>query len=99
MKFFKDYFYLIILLCLLSSCFNRELRGKVKKSQDKGTYLVIEDDNGGKCGNILVDGKVWPYKIGEKGKIESGEHRIECGGSLTINIKESTVFHFDYWGP
>lgn len=95
----KIHFFTIIVISLLSSCFNKELRGRIKKSLDKETYLVIEDDNGGECGPILVDGKVWPYKIGEKGKIKPGEHTLQCGGELRISIKEGTIFYFDYWGP
>jgi hypothetical protein len=80
-------------------CANRELRGKVKPSPDNKTYLVIEDDNGGGCGPIFIDGKVWGFDIGEKGMIESGEHIIECGGEIGFIIKKGTTFHFDYWGP
>ncbi|PCJ01508.1 MAG: hypothetical protein COB15_00895 [Flavobacteriales bacterium] len=92
---------LIILLIGFTfvGCANRELRGKVKPFPDNKTYLVIEDDHGGGCGPILIDGKEWQFKIGEKGKIEPGIHTVKCGGELEITIKEGTTFYFDYWGP
>ena len=98
MKLTIRVFFTITIITLLSRCFNRELRGKVRKSDDNATYLIIEEG----CGadnKIFVDGKEWPFKIGEKGKVSSGEHTLICGGELSIEIKEGTVFHFDYWGP
>ena len=89
---------ILFLSGILSSCFNRELRGKIRKSDDNKTYLVIEKD----CGvdnSILVDGQIWPYKIGEKGEISPGEHNLNCGGELRITIRKGTVYHLDYWGP
>jgi len=74
------------------------LRGIIQKSDDKATYLVIEEG----CGDgnkIFVDGKEWLFKIGEKGEVSSGKHTLLCGGELNIEIKKGTVFHFDYWGP
>lgn len=69
--------------------------------------MVIEDDNGGQCGSMIVDGKLWPKKIGEPGLIESGIHSIRCGtieqgileSDITFEIKEGTTFYFNYWGP
>jgi hypothetical protein len=80
-------------------CQDRELRGKVTPSNDGTTYLAILDDNGGGCGPLIVDGKPWPYKIGEKGPIKPGDHRIECGNFIIVNVKQGTTFSFDYWGP
>jgi len=57
------------------------------------------DDNGGKCGPIKVDGKVWSYSIGQAGRVEPGIHTIECGGSIQFDIPEGVLFKFDYWGP
>lgn len=91
-------FSIIYILAILGSCSHKELRGKYRKSDDKGTYLIIEEG----CGadnKIIVDGQEWPHKIGEKGKIEPGDHTLICGGKLYIQIKKGTVFHFDYWGP
>jgi hypothetical protein len=96
---------LLFLSCLVASmvtvagCPGRELRGRVEKSVDGGTYLAIDDDNGGKCGLMLVDGQVWPYAIHSPGPIAPGEHEIECGSGAGIIIKKGTTFHFDYWGP
>ncbi|MDX1651599.1 MAG: hypothetical protein R3277_03845 [Brumimicrobium sp.] len=92
----------VVLLCtfflLMMSCFNRDLRGYVKRSKDKKTYLVIREKDNPEC-VIYVDGEVWPYQIGEKGLIEPGTHRIQCGSSLEIEIEKGTIFIFDYWGP
>jgi hypothetical protein len=83
---------LFIFTLLISSCFQRELRGKVRKSSDKETYLVFDEV----WGEIFVDGEKWNFKIGEKGKILPGEHSID---GLIITIKKGTTFHFNYWGP
>ena len=87
----------IWMFCL--SCDDGILRGYLEKSSDGETYLVIEDDNGGACGPILVDSKEWPHAIGEPGLIGAGIHRIECGGEMEFSIESGAVFHFDYWGP
>ncbi len=98
MKLATRVFSFIALIAVLSSCFNRELRGKIRKSEDNATYLVIEErcdaDN-----KIFVDGKEWTFEIGKKGKISPGKHTLICGSGLDIEIKKGTVFHFEYWGP
>ncbi|VXC05724.1 conserved hypothetical protein [Pseudomonas sp. 8BK] len=76
-----------------------ELRGRYKESSDGKTYLVIEDDNGGQCGPLLVDKKEWPYDLNQKGQVEPGEHSIECGTGMEIIIKEGKTYYFNYWGP
>lgn len=76
-----------------------ELRGRYKSSQDGKTYLVIEDNNGGQCGPLLVDKKEWQHDFNVKGEVEPGEHIIECGTSVGIIIKGSSTYFFDYWGP
>ncbi|MCW1717150.1 hypothetical protein OIZ54_00135 [Pseudoalteromonas sp. A3] len=76
-----------------------ELRGRYKTSLDGKTYLVIEDNNGGNCGPLLVDKKEWPYGLNAKGEVKPGEHRIECGGWRGISIQKGTTYYFDYWGP
>ena len=63
-----------VVLCV--ACTNRPLRGTADKSQDGKTYLVVIDDNGGHCGPIKVDGKVWAYAVGQAGRIEPGLHTI-----------------------
>lgn len=83
----------------LVGCGDEYLRGSVTKSQDGKTYLSIVDDNGGQCGPIIVDGKVWPYTIGEPGLISPGSHSIECGGRIDFEIPNGAIFNFDYWGP
>tara|TARA_Y100001968_G_scaffold768_1_gene595 strand:- start:187 stop:528 length:342 start_codon:yes stop_codon:yes gene_type:complete len=76
-----------------------ELRGRYKASPDGKTYLVIEDDNGGKCGPLIVNGKQWPHSLYEKGQVEPGEVSIECGTWMSVNVRARTIYYFDYWGP
>jgi hypothetical protein len=90
---------LVLAVLACSGCEKRELRGTVVPSKDHGTYLVVDDDNGGKCGPILIDGKAWAHPIHAPGQIEAGRHNIECGMRLDFEIKAGTIFHFDYWGP
>jgi len=83
----------------VSACGDDTLRGSSTKSNDGGTYLIVSDDNGGQCGPLLVDGKQWPYRIGERGPIAPGVHQIQCGTGSAFEVKQGTVFTFDYWGP
>ena len=83
----------------LAGCDDAHLRGSVTKSSDDKTYLTVLDDNGGVCGPIIVDGKIWPHKIGVAASITPGRHRIECGGWVEFDIPKGVVFSFDYWGP
>jgi hypothetical protein len=85
--------------CLACNHGHSELRGSIAPSQDGKTYLAVMDDNGGHCGPIKVDGKIWPYSIGQAGRIEPGRHTIECGGDIQFDIREGVLFKFDYWGP
>jgi hypothetical protein len=82
----------------LAGCFHRELRGTIKRSTDKGTYLVVLDKDSPNS-DVYVDGVRWPHSFGEKGIISPGSHKITCGGTVQIEVKEGTVFRFDYWGP
>jgi len=87
------------MILTFNSCGDGILRGWEENSEDGLTYLVIEDDNGGQCGPILVDGKEWNYGINVKAKIEPGIHTIDCGGEIEFEINKGTIFYFDYWGP
>src|SRR4051812_23143518 len=87
----------LALACI--SCKQGDLRGTFEKSMDGFTYLVVADDNGGHCGPIWVDGRVWQHKIGEAARIQSGVHRIRCCGELAFRIPEGDVYKFSYWGP
>jgi hypothetical protein len=80
-------------------CQDRELRGYSDRSPDGRTYLVVDDDNGGGCGPILLDGKPWPHAIHSAGPVEPGRHVIACGGDISFSIEPGTTYHFDYWGP
>jgi hypothetical protein len=95
----KPIYSLILLLVMAAGCKTGDLRGTAVPSQDGKTYLVIEDNNGGACGPILIDGKPWQAALHTTGPIEPGTHTIECGGQIQFEIKEGTTFHFDYWGP
>jgi hypothetical protein len=86
-------------LVLCVDCTHRQLRGSATPSQDGYTYLAVMDDNGGKCGPIKVDGKIWPFSIGQAGRIEPGSHTIECGGTIQFDLPKDVLFKFDYWGP
>ena len=91
---------LVLLLLSVIGCeVQRELRGSVQPSKDGKTYLSIDDDNGGHCGPLLVDGKRWSFPIGEAAEIAPGDHTISCGSSLEISIQKGTVFRMNYWGP
>ena len=50
-------------LLLTIACAGSELRGKSVSSPDGKTYLVIDDNNGGACGRMKVDGLNWPHPI------------------------------------
>ena len=80
-------------------CADRNVRGRSTKAADGLTYLSIEDDNGGKCGPIIVDGKPWPHPLKVAGPISPGTHQLKCGSDIAISIEAGTIFHFDYWGP
>lgn len=82
-----------------SGCRARELRGYSDPSRDGRTFLVVDDDNGGHCGPILVDGQRWPHRIHALGAIAPGDHVIACGGQIQFRISRGSTFHFDYWGP
>jgi len=81
------------------SCSRENLRGSTQVSLDNKTYLIVTDDNGGYCGNIIVDGKKWNYALHQAGLISAGTHTIECGTSIEFIIPEGVIFSFDYWGP
>ncbi|MBU2018630.1 MAG: hypothetical protein KJ941_03205 [Bacteroidetes bacterium] len=89
---------IITIFSTVVGCFNRELRGKVIKSKDYGTYLIINEKDNENC-TLYVDDRVWPVEVGQKGKITPGNHKLKCGGTVEITIKKGTTFSFDYWGP
>jgi hypothetical protein len=89
----------LLVLIISIGCQKQHLRGKAEPSKDLQTYLVIEDDNGGACGPVFIDGKLWPYKTHMQGPIAPGPHVIRCDTEIEIDIPPATIFHFDYWGP
>jgi hypothetical protein len=90
---------LTALSMVMTSCSDGHLRGSVSPSPDGLTYLAIDDDDGGLCGPILVDGVGWQHPIGAPARVEPGVHTIECGGQLSFEIPAGVVFRFNYWGP
>jgi hypothetical protein len=90
---------LAVLAIACAACGHRDLRGAVTPSSDGHTYLVVADDNSGKCGPLTVDGKTWSHPIGARGQIEPGIHVIKCGGAISFSIPAQSIFTFDYWGP
>ena len=90
---------LFSVLLATAGCEKRDLRGTAVPSKDGQTYLVVEDDNGGKCGPIFVDGKLWPHALHAPGAVSPGRHTIKCGTEVAFEIRPNTIFHLDYWGP
>ena len=88
-----------VLVAAFAAGCSDELRGRSVPSPDGKTYLAVDDDNGGGCGPILVDGREWRFPLHAPGPIEPGLHTIQCGGTIQFEIKPATTFHFDYWGP
>ena len=88
---------LLIAFALGSACASRDLRGWWKSSPDGKTYLVIEDDNGGR--SCTFDGQPWPHSKGQRAEIEPGEHKLGCQAEVGFSVKAGMEFHFDYWGP
>ncbi len=89
---------LIIVICVCAGCAKTDLRGSYRPSHDGMTYLIVDDDNGGQCGPIRVDGKIWPQPVGHAGRIEPGHHPIGCGGIIDFDIRPGVIYKFDDWG-
>jgi len=90
---------IIIFSFLVFGCAEYELRGKVTQSEDGKTYLVVLDDNGGKCGPITLNGVLWPYPLGVAGKVKPGGKILKCGATIGFDVRKGTTFHVTYWGP
>lgn len=88
----------VAVICFTSCSVHRELRGKVYRSKGKQTYLIFKEKAWDDC-VLFVDGKIWPYAVGERGTIAPGTHSITCGGDVVIEIQAGRTFEFDYWGP
>jgi len=76
-----------------------ELRGAVSKSADGGTYFGVADNDGGGCGPIVVDGKLWPHPLNEIAPIKPGHHEIKICSQMPFEVVAGTTYLFDYWGP
>lgn len=90
---------LMVSIATMNMDATHELRGRYEPSADGKTYLVIEDDNGGHCGVLSVDGERWPHRIHERGEVEPGIRTISCGAAIDLAIKPGNIYYFDYWGP
>ena len=96
-----------LLVCVLGLPFTMGLacgsgpvsRGEVASSPDGKTYLVVDDDNGGGCGPVLVDGVPWGHPVHVAGEIVPGRHVIESCASETFEVEQGMTFRFNYWGP
>ncbi|MDH5656187.1 MAG: hypothetical protein OEZ34_09780 [Spirochaetia bacterium] len=88
----------ILLFFLSTGCSDGHLRGYVSVSHDGKTWFVLDDDGG--CDAVVLDGKIWKYKKGEKVRVLPGVHVISCLESeIEFEIPKGVVFHFNYWGP
>jgi len=89
----------MLFVFVLSACDEGNVRGVVSKSADGKTYFGVLDDNGGKCGQLRVDGVVWPHPVGQVVVFQPGVHTISCGVEIAFTIPAGSTFKFDYWGP
>ena len=76
----------------------QDLRGEAEPSADGQTYLVMENDNGGACGPIRVDGKRWTYPVHVRGVITPGRHVIKCGTEIEFEIQPVKNFKYLWLG-
>ena len=88
---------IILTIAVLAGCSEVHLSGTLEPSEDGKTYLAIDDNNGGHCESILVDGEVWSHPVKEPAQIEPGVHYIQCGSKVEVDIPEATLFHFNHW--
>ena len=89
-----------MLVAVVTACpGNHDLRGTSQPSADGGTYLIVADDNGGKCGPLLLDGVAWEYGINRSGPVKPGLHHLSCGTQVEFTIDSGTTFRLTYWGP
>lgn len=94
--------FLSFVLVAAGGCRDRDLRGWSESSPDGASYLVVEAVEGPECEQLLVDGSLWQYGLGNRGPLAPGRHEIACGSaeaSIEFSIRPGTTFHFEYWGP
>jgi hypothetical protein len=91
----------MFLSACVAGCAKHDRRGWSTPSADGQTYLVIDDNNGGDCGAITVDGREWVPPIHVPGLIAPGGHVIACGHLLetVFEVESGMTYHFRYWGP
>jgi hypothetical protein len=101
---------LLVCCCIwLAACSKTsDIRGNWAKSTDGKTYLIVDDDNGGGCGPIYLDGRKWKHPIGKAGEITAGKHTVHCGlppkspeysQGIDFQVQDGVVYRFNYWGP
>jgi hypothetical protein len=91
---------MVLLPLMLFACTKRDLRGQSTRSEDGRTYLVIAESPG--CAAFHVDGRPWPHALGARGRSAPGLRRIACSdgsNEIVFELKQGTIFRFDYWGP
>lgn len=91
-----------LVLALLVGCSDGDLRGRSTPSPDGGTYFVFDDDHGGTCRPLMLDGKEWLHPAKAAGRIEPGTHLVQCGpgdSGFPVQVATGTTYYFDYWGP
>src|SRR2546423_951409 len=87
-------------MLFLFACAKRDARGWWKPSTDGKTYFVLDDGDGAQKGQFcLLDDKVWPYGVGERGEIEPGSHQIGCRSTVAFKVEKGMEYHFDHWAP
>jgi|HubBroStandDraft_1064217.scaffolds.fasta_scaffold00321_5 hypothetical protein len=85
---------IVTLLCC--GCSDRDIRGGTSALKDGKTYLVVVESNGPECGELKVDGKVWPFAFGEPGPVAPGRHSNQCGfPEIEFDIPPGKIFKFD----
>jgi hypothetical protein len=98
----RSTFVALIAQAVLSGCAERNVRGEWVRSQDGGTYLVVDEQDGPACNTIYIDKQRWPHKLHEAGKISPGTHQISCAPDaayLAFEARPGMTYHFNYWGP
>ena len=93
---------LLFVASILLACGEHDLRGKWVRSQDGGTYLVVDEQDGPACTAIYIDRQPWPHRVHEPGTMSPGNHHISCGPDaayLAFDAPTGMTYHFNYWGP
>ncbi len=80
---------LVAMSLCLAACKEQNTQGSFERTADGKTYLSV--DHHGRCGQLKVDGRVWPHAGTEPGLITPGPHTIECDSSKSLHDIPSGV--------